>query len=246
MLAMTMSLQMLQIDPVERLLERLERSTRRNRASILRDLIGLGREGIRRLCGCRLPDPTGALEGTVVRQLARRASATEEVLLELACEPSGDGRRRAVRALAAMPSERAQAIFARVASDPCEPWRDREDARAALAALAVQSGRVRAPQPRPIIPGQSNEVRLVITTHAIERFRKRWAPGLGLSHAKRELLFLATGAVPVRRKTMAGDELWTCKWDEQIVFVVRRDSGERRPICVTVLPPEPEEQSEPR
>jgi hypothetical protein len=80
--------------------------------------------------------------------------------------------------------------------------------------------------------------RLRITIHAVERFRERWAPGFTYWRAKRELLFLAMGAFPMRNKSKAGGELWRCKWDDQIVFVVARNTR-HQPVCVTILPPEP-------
>lgn len=76
---------------------------------------------------------------------------------------------------------------------------------------------------------------MIITVHAVERFRARWAGGLSYRHALRELRVLSETAVPLREKTDRGEEQWLVTDGAPIVLVAKRDRGDL--ICVTVLPP---------
>ncbi len=77
---------------------------------------------------------------------------------------------------------------------------------------------------------------MIITVHAVERFRARWAGGLTYRHALRELRVLSETAVPLREKTDSGEEQWLVTDGAPIVLVAKRDRGDL--ICVTVLPPQ--------
>ena len=79
---------------------------------------------------------------------------------------------------------------------------------------------------------------MFFTQHAVERFRRRWAPGLSHAAALRELITLSQTARPLRERTFDGEEQWEASDGSGLVFVVRRDQGRKRHgfVCVTVLP----------
>lgn len=77
---------------------------------------------------------------------------------------------------------------------------------------------------------------LVLTHHAVERFRNRWVPELGQEDARQALIVLASEAKPMVGRSLKGDEMWIA---DGVRFVVRRDGDGYPPVCVTVLEREP-------
>ena len=73
---------------------------------------------------------------------------------------------------------------------------------------------------------------LILTHHAVERFRKRWVPELGYDDARQALIVLASEAKPMTARSLKGDEMWIA---DGVRFVVRRDGDGLPPTCVTVL-----------
>lgn len=71
-----------------------------------------------------------------------------------------------------------------------------------------------------------------VSHHAIERFQKRWHPELPYWEARAVLKRTLALAKPLREKSIKGDEM--CEYNG-IRFIIRRDPGYHKPICVTVL-----------
>lgn len=72
-----------------------------------------------------------------------------------------------------------------------------------------------------------------LTHHAVEQFATRYGG------SEPELRDLVASAVPTKLRTPKGQEIWLCGERHEIRLVIKRDSGKREPICVTVLPPQP-------
>jgi hypothetical protein len=76
----------------------------------------------------------------------------------------------------------------------------------------------------------------VVTNHAFERYAERHLRSEPLERAIAYLTEEAKTATPIREKTLTGDEQWVST--SGVIFVMRRDGGKSRPVCVTVLPRE--------
>lgn len=79
---------------------------------------------------------------------------------------------------------------------------------------------------------------LFFSEHAVRRFQQRHRPDLSRECALAELHRLAEEASPLKERSLCGDEQWAAGEDGDILFIVRRDGGGRRPTVVTVLPQE--------
>lgn len=78
--------------------------------------------------------------------------------------------------------------------------------------------------------------RLIITPHAVEQYRRRWAPDVSIDGARADLeARVNAGASPTKTRTHAGDEIWR---SDDVRLVVKRDHGGAAPVIVTVLPRE--------
>jgi hypothetical protein len=75
---------------------------------------------------------------------------------------------------------------------------------------------------------------IFFTKHAIDRFRERFAGGLGYGHALAELKVLSQGARRLRDKTANGEERYEVGDGSRMVFVVKDDPRAGK-VCVTVL-----------
>ena len=73
---------------------------------------------------------------------------------------------------------------------------------------------------------------ILITSHAVERFVKRW--GVPAEDAEKLLCEYALNATPLSTRTRSGQEQWLC--ENGAVLVVKRDKRLKIPVCVTVLP----------
>ena len=93
-----------------------------------------------------------------------------------------------------------------------------------------------SPADLPRVRQWPTNTRVIVTLHAAERFQQRWAPGFRLDACRREIQTLASAAVHLRQRTHAGQEQWQASDGSGMVFVVKRDPGQREPVCVTVLP----------
>lgn len=79
-----------------------------------------------------------------------------------------------------------------------------------------------------------SSVRLEITPHAVEQYRRRWCdPTTSYFAANAELVEMAASATPTKRRTYPGDEIWLA---ERVRLVVKRDGSGAAPVVVTVLP----------
>ena len=86
--------------------------------------------------------------------------------------------------------------------------------------------------PRPLARDPSRHP-MIVSLHAVERFRERWRPHLTLEQAHAELEQLAGVATPTRRRTLKGDaQRWLAisAHGETITFAVRDG------CLLTVLP----------
>lgn len=81
-----------------------------------------------------------------------------------------------------------------------------------------------------------------VTSHAIDQFRARVAPGLTVGKARAEAIILSRSAKRSEDRTGAGDEIWVATDGAPVRFVVRLSEGKR--VCVTVLGAETEGETE--
>jgi len=73
-----------------------------------------------------------------------------------------------------------------------------------------------------------------ISHHAVDRYRERWAPSLSHGEAATQLRALANVAKPIRETSRRkGHELWATG---EVKFVITRNTTDRTPLVVTVLP----------
>lgn len=77
------------------------------------------------------------------------------------------------------------------------------------------------------------DTRFVITPHAVDRYVKRYAVGATFEQGQRDLEHMLSTAVPLKTKSIKGQELWRCA-EPPTIFVVKPDAG--KIVCVTVLP----------
>lgn len=77
---------------------------------------------------------------------------------------------------------------------------------------------------------------MIITEHAIQRYIKRHAQGTPYAAAEAQLREAAADAVPLKERSLNGQELWKAG---DLLLVCKRDRGDV--VCVTVLPAQPEQ-----
>lgn len=77
--------------------------------------------------------------------------------------------------------------------------------------------------------------RLVVTHHAVDRYRERYRPDATFEAAWTELEARAANASPRRQKTAGGERLWATADDPPLILVTKPDAGQI--VVVTVLPP---------
>ena len=75
--------------------------------------------------------------------------------------------------------------------------------------------------------------RVYVTDHAVEQYRSRHAPHLGVATARFELEELAQRALNTKACTPQGDPIWQA---DAVPMVIRYDRQYREDIVVTVLP----------
>lgn len=76
---------------------------------------------------------------------------------------------------------------------------------------------------------------MIITDHAIRRYIKRHARHLSFAEAEGALRELAADAVPLKERSLNGQEQWKAG---DLILVCKRDRGDV--VCVTVLPDQSE------
>lgn len=75
--------------------------------------------------------------------------------------------------------------------------------------------------------------RLVITSHALERYIERCGEGMSAEEAEARLVTEANMSFRIRRKSRNGHEQW--RTPSGAVLVIKRDGAGRPATCVTVL-----------
>lgn len=75
--------------------------------------------------------------------------------------------------------------------------------------------------------------RIDVTDHAVLRYVQRHARGTPHEQARAEIERLASGAMPLRERTVRGQQMWRVR-EPPMLLVVKPDAG--RYVCVTVLP----------
>jgi hypothetical protein len=76
-------------------------------------------------------------------------------------------------------------------------------------------------------------VTIDVTDHAVERYVLRYAEGVSYPRARADLERLAGTAVPIKERSVNGQQLWRVD-EPPMLLVVKPDAGKY--VCVTVLP----------
>jgi hypothetical protein len=77
-------------------------------------------------------------------------------------------------------------------------------------------------------------MKIIITSHAVNRFTKRIAPYMSFLRAKNYLYRKAESTKPLKNKTVKGTTQWLLQ-QPQCVLVIKHDHLLKSFVCVTIL-----------